>query len=514
MERRRSGGVAPASEGAAFDRLRNVFDNLPAAVMFVRGPEHVFEFVNRAYRRLVGDRAFEGLTIDQAMPELREQGFVELLDRVYSTGDRFVGPESKVTLVHDGVVEEIVVDFIYEPLRGATGDVEGVLGFAVDVTAAVRARDDRFRAAIDSMNDTVIIASPLEELAGVEDLVVSFVNSGSDELGRRRRDELMGRRFRELWPNVESSGLLGRYLRVLESGQPLALADYDYRDVVGGTDVGAIFDITATRLGEDLFLVFRDVTERARRDRALAESSARLAREHDTVLALQAALLPRVLPRVDGLEIAAEYVAATEGVEVGGDWFDVFLLPDGHVAVCVGDVAGKGIEAAQVMAQLRSAGRVAALAGQGPAEVMASKNNLMIMGELGPFATTTFTRYDPRTGEIVWISAGHLPPLLVRADGRPPELLPTPEDPPIGVVPGAEFTRQKLVLELGDRLVLYTDGLVERRGESIVDGMERLRQLVPADADAATTCRTLLEALRSGADRPDDICVVTLRRTA
>jgi serine phosphatase RsbU (regulator of sigma subunit) len=146
---------------------------------------------------------------------------------------------------------------------------------------------------------------------------------------------------------------------------------------------------------------------------------------------------------------------------------------------------------------------------------MESKNTLMVMGELGPFATTVFVQYDPATGEVVWTSAGHLPPLLVPGDGGEPSFLPTSQQqPPLGVLPGVTYTCEQARLEPGDRLVLYTDGLIERRGESLEEGLQRLRVGVPAGADAATTCRTLLDVLGVASDRPDDVCVVTLRRTA
>jgi PAS domain S-box-containing protein len=513
----------PPSEGAAFDRLRDLFDNLPAAVALVRGPSHVYEFVNPGYRRLLGDRTFEGLSVDDAVPELRPQGFVDLLDEVYRTGEPYVGRESRVVVQHDDGVEEVFVDFIYQPMRGVHGAVEGILGFGMDVTEAVRAREqltealrreqeDRFRQAIDNMIDTVLIGKPIRSDDGsITDFLVTFVNRGSDELGGREAAELAGRRFRELWPNVAESGLLARYVEVVETGSAVDLEDYAYADYVAGTDIEAVFDIRASRLGDDLFLVFRDVTERVARERALAESRARLLQEHEMVTSLQAALLPRELPTFPHVDVAAEYLAATEGLEVGGDWFDVFALPDGRVALCVGDVAGKGIDAAQVMAQLRSAGRVAALAGQEPHEVMASKNTLMITGDLAPLATTVFTRYDPTSGEAEWVSAGHLPPLLVPAQG-PPALLPTLAEPPLGVVSGQQYSFQRAVLEPGDRLVLYTDGLIERRGENLDQGLERLRSLAPVDADAATTCRRLLDELVPSG-RFDDVCVVTLRRT-
>jgi len=510
------------SEGAALDRLRTVFEQLPAAVAVVRGPSPVYEFVNDEYRRLLGDRAFEGRSVDDVVPELRPQGFVDLLDEVYRTGEPHFGRENRIAISQDDRTDEVFVDFIYQPVRGADGAVEGILGMGVDVTETVRAREqltdllrreqeDRFRQAIDSLLDTVVMAAPVRDgLGRIEDFVVSFVNRGRNESIRQPRTELIGRRMLELWPEVAGSGLLERFAHVLDTGDALDLEDFAYRDA----ETAAVLDIRASRLGDDLFVVLRDVTERVARERALAASRAQLVQEHDMVVALQRALLPRDLPTFPCVELAAEYAAASTDLEVGGDWFDAFALPDGSLAICVGDVAGKGLGAAQVMGQLRSAGRVAALAGYSPPEVMAAKNNLMILGNLAPLATTAFTRYDPETGEATWVSAGHLPPLLVPANGDPPALLPTAGDPPIGVVADATFSARSVVLEPGDTLVLYTDGLIERRGENLEEGLTRLRSAVAADNDAATTCRRLLEDLGVASDRPDDVCVVALRRTA
>ena len=512
----------PTSEGEAFDRLRGVFDAMPAAVALVRGPDHVFEFANPAYIALVDGRRVEGLTVAEALPEVREQGFIDLLDHVYTTGERFVGRETKVALLHQDGIEEVYVDFIYQPIRNATGDVEAILAHAVDVTEGVRAREqladalrreqeDRFRRAIDSMIDTVIIGAPVrDDTGGIVDIEVTFVNSGRDELGRRPSHQLMGRRFTDLWPNVEATALLGRYIAVLETGEPLVLENFSYSDTVGDDEIGAVFDIRATRLDDDLILAFRDVTDRVARERALAESHARLVQEHEAVVALQAAILPREVPSVSGVDVAAEYVAATAGLEVGGDWFDVFVLPDDRLAISVGDVAGKGLHAAQVMAQLRTAGRVSALDGRDPAGILTAQNSLMITAGLGPFATSVFAIFDPATGEVAWAYAGHLPPLHI--SGPDAVLLQFPERPPLGVVDVPDYVTDRVTLGEDDRFVLYTDGLVERRGESLTVGLERLREHVPTVGDAAATCRSLLDSLGVAAGGGDDVCVLALRR--
>lgn len=516
-----SGPEAAASETAALRRLRDVFEQLPAAVCVLRGPDHVFEFTNAQYQALVAGRAVEGVSVAEALPEVVEQGFVDLLDNVYRTGERFIGQGVSAEIRRGNRLESIVVDFTFEPVRGADGAVEGILVQAVEVTDAVRYREelqevlqreqeDRFRQAIDSMLDTVIIAGPVRDDAGViVDLVVEFVNSGGDEVGKREREQLIGGRFKELWPNIEAQGLLTQYIDVLETGTPVVLDDYQYADEVGERAVDGFFDLRATKLADKLFLVFRDVTERVARERALAESRARLAREHEAVVMLQSALLPRELPAIPRTAVAAEYVAASDEVEVGGDWFDVFVLPDGSVAIAVGDVAGKGIEAAQTMAQVRTAGRVAALAGHDAAGVLTAQNALMLAAGIRPFATAVFALYNPGTGSFCWASAGHLPPIVVSDDYA--RLATLDPRPPLGVVEEPGYVMTRLTLAPGDRLVLYTDGLVERRDESISDGIERLRALVRSDGTPREACRRLLDVLAPG-EHTDDVCVLTLDR--
>jgi serine phosphatase RsbU (regulator of sigma subunit) len=499
-----------------------VFDQLPAGVCLLTGPEHVFEFANPAFQSLIGGRSVVGIPAAEALPELAEQGFIDLLDRVYRSGERFVGREVSVVLLRADGIEELVVDFTYQPLWGVDEAVEGILVHAVDVTAGVRAREqlrevlerkheDRFSKAIDSMIDTVMIATPVRDDDGaVVDFTVEFANAAGGRLDKRAREELIGRRFTDLWPNVTSSGLMARHIQVIETGVPLALDDFSYEDQLEDQALQGVYDLRVTRLDGELFLVVRNVTERFARERALAESRSQLAREHGAVVALQAAILPRELPPIPGADVAAEYVAGTDDLEVGGDWFDVFTLPDGAVAIAIGDVAGKGTEAAQIMAQLRSAGRVAALGGQDPAGVLAAQNMLMLAGGLGPFATTVFGVYQPATGVLSWATAGHLPPLTV--SGGQVSLLTGHERPPLGFIREPGYTSAKTRLAPGDRFVLYTDGLVERRGEYIVDGLDRLTRLVPRGGAAGTACRELLDVLGVGTGGGDDVCVLTLDR--
>jgi PAS domain S-box-containing protein len=514
----RAGSPAP-SETAAVLRLRGVFDQLPAAVAVILGSELRFAFANEAYQRLAGRKQLEGRTIDDAIPEAREQGFVALLEQVLATGERAVGNEVRAVLDSPDGQKEIFVDFTFQPFRGESGEVEGILVHSVDVTAAVQARqqladaltreqENRFRQAIEGLIDTVIIAEPLRTEGEIVDFRVTFMNGGTDEVARREPSQMVGRHFTDLWPNFEASGLLRHYTEVVETGQSVMLEDFGYAEEIAGAEYTGVFDIRASSLNGDLFLAFRDVTERIQRERALAESRARLAREHEVVAQLQSAVLPRDLPTLPGARVAAEYHAASDIVDLGGDWFDAFVLRSGKVALAIGDVAGKGLSAAQVMAQVRSAGRVAALGGSDPAQVLTIQSELMITLRLGDFATAQFALYDPETSELVVASAGHLPPLIIDRPNR--RYLDVAAAPPLGVSEDPAYDCTSVTLSAGARVIFFTDGLVERRGEDLSVGLAKLMDAAPAGGEAAASCRDIVEKLEVTAARADDVCVLTL----
>ena len=221
--------------------------------------------------------------------------------------------------------------------------------------------------------------------------------------------------------------------------------------------------------------------------------------ERTTAELLQRTLLPPNLPQSDAISIAARYEPVSEGTVAGGDFYDSFFLPDGRLAMVIGDVVGRGVMAATVMGQVRAAVRGAALTNSEPASVMAALDRVVwdldalwpasmplgsprarpgmaFGGEL--FVTMLYGAVDPDTGEVVLASAGHpLPALLFgrasRHDGRPRGMLvEMPVGPPLGI----EGVRpaHHLTLGIGDMLVGFTDGLLERRGEAFDEGEERL----------------------------------------
>jgi phosphoserine phosphatase RsbU/P len=236
--------------------------------------------------------------------------------------------------------------------------------------------------------------------------------------------------------------------------------------------------------------------------------------EHIAALALQRSLLPSTTPRIDGLDIAARYVPA-DG-DLGGDWYDVFRLPDDRVGIVMGDVAGHGLAAAVVMGRLRSALRAYALEHSDPAEVLRLLDMKISYFEAGAVATVLYAVAEPPYEQFAFCSAGHLPPHIVTPDGvaRATDVVP---DPPLGV---GSWTRRvtRVALPVGASLCLFTDGLVERRpaagqvdADQIGDGLGRLlAALRPGGADAA--CTTILGLLVGEDITEDDVAVLVLRR--
>ncbi|MDT0478877.1 SpoIIE family protein phosphatase [Streptomyces doebereineriae] len=246
--------------------------------------------------------------------------------------------------------------------------------------------------------------------------------------------------------------------------------------------------------------------------------------ESETALArgLQQALLPRRLAAHPQLETTGRYLPGTAGMEVGGDWYDVVESGDG-LALVIGDVQGHGVQAAATMGQLRSAVRAFALGDRPPDEVMSSTNHLLTDLDPGLFASCCYIRLDPATGVARAARAGHPPPLLRSPDGRT-RVLDLPGGVVLGVDPRARYPVTELQMEPGAILALYTDGLVERPGSDIDEGITALRvALAKAGAPAARpggrflagVADKLTATARHALDRPDDIALLlATRRTA
>jgi PAS domain S-box-containing protein len=246
---------------------------------------------------------------------------------------------------------------------------------------------------------------------------------------------------------------------------------------------------------------------------ALAIDHARVyEREHRIAETLQRSLLPDRLPQLPGMSVAARYLPAATEAEVGGDWYDVIPIAGGRVGLVMCDVAGKGLGAASMVGRLRSALRAYALEGHDPATVVHRLNRL-VWTELGEreMATLVYVELDPADGAARWVNAGHLPPLLAPPAGLPC-FLDGGRSVPLGVMPFPTFAEASVEIEPGGTLVLYTDGLVERPGAHIDDGLTRLAEVVQ-DAPTAPDdlCDDLILRMVPEGAAPDDVALLALR---
>jgi GAF domain-containing protein/anti-sigma regulatory factor (Ser/Thr protein kinase) len=315
--------------------------------------------------------------------------------------------------------------------------------------------------------------------------------------------------------------------RVAAERRPIAIPDLDAADVVnpilrekgirsllgvpllvegrvtGVLHVGTLVPRTFTTEDEHLLQLAAD---RA----AIGIERAQLYEQRRMVESLQRVLLPVHLPEIPGLEIAARYRPAARGTRVGGDWYDVFMLPGGRVALAIGDVVGTGVAAAALMAQLRTALRAYAFDGHEPAAVVDRMNRLLAGVEHPTMTTVAYLVIDPEAETLRVVSAGHVPPLLVTPDGEA-RLLPVEGDLPLGVSRSAAYHEHEFPLRTGSRIVMVTDGAVEVPGEPLDAGLERLRELALRTPDGEQLCEAIAQGGVASRTRDDDIAVVSAR---
>ena len=233
-------------------------------------------------------------------------------------------------------------------------------------------------------------------------------------------------------------------------------------------------------------------------------------RERGIAEVLQRSLLPERLPALPDAEVAARYVPGTSGAEVGGDWYDVFELSDGSVGIAVGDVVGHGIRAAASTGRLRHVLRAYAVDGFGPAEALARLNRLACESGEQTFATAVFALVEPSRKRLRLASAGH-PPVLVRAADGTVSPVEDGRSLPLGATPEAEYAEVEVEIGAGSTLFLYTDGLVERREETIDTGIARLAGLVGStDGPLEELVGRVVEQLEE-AGHTDDVALLAVR---
>ncbi|MFF5506500.1 PP2C family protein-serine/threonine phosphatase [Streptomyces roseolus] len=254
------------------------------------------------------------------------------------------------------------------------------------------------------------------------------------------------------------------------------------------------------------------LVELARRVAVALDNARRYEQYRDTAETLQRAQLTE-LPTPPGMLLAARYLPATQGMNIGGDWYDAFHLPDGSLITVIGDVTGHGMRAAVVMGQLRTALRAYAVEDSSPGDILTKLHRMLRHLQPDLYATAMIARFRPGDPEVVWASAGH-PPAVVRDAAGTVRLLEAKPGVMLGLPVFFTYKEHTAVLPSGSTLALYTDGLVERRARGIDHGIERLGQAMAAldvtelDHDPDTAADTLLKQLLHDSERDDDVCLL------
>jgi PAS domain S-box-containing protein len=454
-------------------------------------------YVNPAGRRMVGiglDEDISGRRIGEFSPAWARK---RVLGEGLAVARREGSWRGDLARLHrDG--HEIPVSQVIVARMAADGEVDFYATIARDMTreraaeAALRASEERFRIAFEQAP----IGVSLLDLAG------NFVqvNDAYCRIIRRSREEIM------------QAGAAGA-----THPDDVALSAYAMRLLVSGEVPVFRFEKRfVDAAGEPIWVelsgsLFRDAGGRPQYVIAMLQDLS----ERRVAHTLQRSMLTTQLPQVDGVELAARYLPGTRETEVSGDWYDVIPLPDGRAGVVIGDVVGRGLEAAATMSQLRTALRAYAVEGLEPSVVVAKLHRLVAHLRVGMSTTLVYLDLDPFTREVRYVSAGH-PPMLHMPAGGDARFLAGARSTPLGTARAdTVIPQERFVLGPGDTLLLYTDGLVERRDDSIDSRLEQLRIALAGAPQELRPALAHLTATLGGdvALRQDDIALLVLRIT-
>ncbi|MFC8513305.1 SpoIIE family protein phosphatase [Streptomyces sp. NPDC057257] len=522
--------------------------------------------VNPALERLNGVPAAEhiGRSVREVLPLLDVDAIETAMRRVLETGRPVVDHKTVGWTPAAPEDERAWLISLYR-LEDATGTVLGLAGSVVDVTeqhrAGIEAEAARRRLALIAdasarIGTTLELDRTARELADVAvpeladiaavDLLEAVVEGRRSSLGPSESAVIRALAVEaddapEALRAADPPGQVARYgpdrlvTECVRTGRPVMVAEVRPADlpriarspeaaellaeagvhsylavplIARGEVLGAL-DLKRIRnplpFGEDDLLLARELAARAavQIDNARWYQNAR-----DTALTLQRSLLPSHPPVTGGLEVASRYQPAGATSEVGGDWFDVIPLDDGKTALVVGDVMGSGINAAATMGRLRTATNTLASLDLDPARLLEHLDRIT-EGLDHSIATCVYAVHDPELRQCRIANAGHLPPARLRA-GHPPELLELPTGAPLGVG-GVAFSTTTVDLEPGDRLVFYTDGLVETRQHPLDERLDALLALLDGpDRPLEEVCDLLLRTLHQP-DNSDDVALLIAR---
>ena len=304
-------------------------------------------------------------------------------------------------------------------------------------------------------------------------------------------------------PDVDHSDVLNPLLREKGIRSLLGVPLLVEGRVIGVLHVGTL---TPREFTDDDRNLLQLAADRA----ALAIDHAEIYEQRRLAAALQRSLLPQDLGEFPGLEVTARYMPAAVGTALGGDWYDLFPIGAGRIGIAVGDVVGRGLEAAALMAQLRTTLRAYAFDGHPPAEVVDRLNRMLAYLRPATMTTAAYLTLDPERHTLQVVSAGHPPPLVIAPDGTA-RYLPIKGGIALGVSRGSRYAAQEFDLPPGSTVVLFTDGVVEVRGEALDEGLERLRLLAEREhASVDVLCDSVIETMVADGRPADDVAVLAV----
>lgn len=518
----------------------------PVPMAFAYGDRHTLIY-NDAYAEVIGNRhpAALGRPAAAVFDEFwTAPGVGNVIDGVYRTGRPFLEPETQVNVARGaaGGVEPASFTRGHSAVRDSTGTIVGVLTVAAETTQVT----ERLQS-LGELTSRLAGALTIDDVArvvlryaitsfGVDHCVFAVDDGAGFRSVRRIRGEILDEadeRLPPLWKRIPAgadspltrAGHRGRP-SFHEDGEPLrriasdrherrvrALAALPLRtpSLRGALTMGYRISHTWPPAERALLNAAAELVAQA------AERARRFEAQHGTAQLLQRSMLPEHLPELDRFRIAARYDVGVDGNAAGGDFYDAFTLTDGRLAMVLGDVAGHDVRAAAIMGQVRAALRALALTDPAPPGVLAGLDRLV--GSLGAesrneeiFVTVVYGVLDPADGTITLASAGHPPPVLRRAGigGEPPtaELIKIPTGAPLGV--GGRWQTGMVQLEPGDSILLFSDGVVERRGHSLNDGLDALVAAAAGSAsgDPRNLCSLATAAVAEPTD--DDVAVLAV----
>jgi PAS domain S-box-containing protein len=482
-------------------RFRELANTTPA-LMWMTDAEGDVTFVNEGWLRFTGDTSDVGVTFaTSAHPDDREEAR-RVWQEASARREEF-RCEYRLRHAESGGYRWVVE--LGKP-RFSGGEFVGYVGTATDIHDR-RGMEEALRESEASFRELANTAPAMMWTTGVNGLI-TFVSEGwlrftgttfQEEMGASwalgvhpdDADEVMASwevalAEREPWER--------EYRLHHHSGEYRWVGDRGVPHFVGGEFVGYVgtaMEIHERKLMEGRLLEIYE-------------------REHKIAETLQRSLLPERLPPIEGLDLAARYLPGAGGAAIGGDWYDVLERPDGRVALVVGDVVGHGLRAAASMGQLRNAFRAYGMVEASPAEVVARINRLVMSGVEQVMATVLYLVLDRETGEVAFSAAGHPPPLVIAPDGA--RFLEGGRSVPIGAADPAVFREATTVLPPGATLLLYTDGLVERRDTPLADRLDELAEVAANAGDSlADLCESVLSTVLGDGDPGDDVALLAVR---